>query len=69
MKTKQKQLVLNHLDTYGKISSYEAFKKYRVTRLSAVIFVLRETHNIESVWMKGKDSAYVDYTLIKNEKK
>lgn len=38
----QIQKILNHLKIHKSITSWEAIQKYRVTRLSAVIFVLRE---------------------------
>lgn len=38
-KTKQ---VLNHLQQHGTITSWEAIKNYRATRLSAIIFNLKE---------------------------
>ena len=34
--------ILGHLKRYGNITSMEAFQKYSVTRLSAIIFRLRE---------------------------
>jgi hypothetical protein len=38
-KTKQ---VLNHLQTHGTITSWEAINLYRATRLSAIIFLIKE---------------------------
>lgn len=38
----QNKTVLQHMEKYGSISSYEAFDKYRITRLSARIHNLRE---------------------------
>ena len=37
----QTKLVLQHLNEHGSITSYEAFKLYGVTRLSAKIYELR----------------------------
>lgn len=37
----QKYKVLNHMLTNGSITSMEAFRRYRITRISAVIFDLR----------------------------
>ena len=37
----QTKLVLQHLKEHGSITSYEAFKLYGVTRLSAKIYELR----------------------------
>jgi len=48
MKTK-KQLIKEHLSFHKTIESMEAFKKYGVTRLSAIIFDLRdEGYKIET---------------------
>lgn len=41
-------LILNHLKTFGRISSMEAFERYKATRLSAVIFNLRQHHIIDT---------------------
>lgn len=38
----QKEKVLLHLLEYKKITSWEAIKKYRATRLSAIIFDLKD---------------------------
>lgn len=38
----QKDLVLRHLQDFGSITSMDAFNDYGITRLSAVIFDLRE---------------------------
>lgn len=40
-KTKTNQ-ILNHLQQYGTITSWQAFTNYGATRLSAIIFVLRK---------------------------
>jgi hypothetical protein len=34
--------VLNHLIQHGSITSWEAIEKYRATRLSAIIFILKD---------------------------
>lgn len=36
------QLVLDHLEKYGTITSLEAIELYGATRLSAIIFTLRK---------------------------
>lgn len=41
MALSQTKLVLQHLNEHGSITSYEAFKLYGVTRLSAKIYDLR----------------------------
>ena len=42
MKITQKERVLNYIKEFGSISSMEAFQDLGVTRLSAVIFDLKE---------------------------
>ena len=41
MATSQLKQVLEHLKEHGGITSYEAFKLYGATRLSAIIHILR----------------------------
>ena len=38
----QMQLILKHLRHQGEINSWEAIQRYGITRLSAIIFNLRE---------------------------
>lgn len=58
----QKEKILNHLNRYGKITSWEAIQRYRITRLSEYIRELRvEGHTIESQWIKGKGNPFVKY--------
>ena len=63
-----KNLILNHLQTYGSITSMEALKKYNCTRLSHYILLLRKDgHNIIGMRVPfvhsitGKKSTYVRY--------
>lgn len=42
MKKSQAQIIKEHLEKYGSITSMEAFEKYRITRLSGRIFDLRD---------------------------
>lgn len=50
MKKTQKELIEKHLLKKGKITSWEAFKRYGITRLSHIIYLLRkEDYNIKSV--------------------
>ena len=58
--------VLNHLQKNGNITSWEAIQLYRATRLSAIIFNLRELYNIDSVWEEntnenGETTRYTRY--------
>lgn len=39
--------VLDHIKTFGKITSLEAFAQYGITRLSAAIWVLRHEKGLE----------------------
>ena len=63
-----KDLILNHLQTYGSITSMEAIKKYNCTRLSHYILLLRKDgHNIIGMRVPfvhsitGKKSSFVRY--------
>ena len=61
-----------HLRKYKSITSYEAIKKYGATRLSEIIFILREKgFDIETEMTQGKNryghiSNYAIYHLIKD---
>ena len=46
MRRTQKEMVLNHLQTEGNITPWEALKNYGCFRLAAVIFKLRREHKI-----------------------
>lgn len=60
----QREKVLTHLQKYGKIDSATAFTKYHITRLSSIIFDLRnEGHNISTVQKKNVTHNYGDYVL------
>ena len=51
----QRDAILWHLATYGSITSWEAIKEYGATRLSAIIFNLRnEGYQIDSRPMEVK---------------
>lgn len=67
----QKQLIEKHLLEKGKITSWEAFEIYGITRLSHIIYVLRRKYDIISVSTTKKNRyghycTYSTYTL-KNE--
>lgn len=70
MRTTHKDRVLRHLRDYGTISSMEAFREYGITRLSAVIFTLREEgYTIKTVTKTavnryGEKVRYGEYTLV-----
>ena len=50
-KITQRERVLRHIEDFGSISSLEAFREYGITRLSAVIWLLRHEDElpIESI--------------------
>lgn len=50
------QLVIRHLKQKGSITSWDAIRLYGATRLSAIIFNLRDRgYLIDSIWLDGKD--------------
>lgn len=56
-------MVLEHLQKHGSITSLEAFEKYRITRLAAIIYVLRQSHIIMSSERETVDGGvYAKYT-------
>lgn len=66
--TNQKQEVLRHIKRYGSITSMEAFEKYGITRLSAIIYILRREYEIvtimrTSVNRYGNEVNYAEYRL------
>lgn len=42
MKLNQRQIIANHLKNHGRITSIEAIDLYRITRLAAVIYDLKD---------------------------
>lgn len=72
MDTKTNQ-VRDYLEEHGSITSWDAIKLFRATRLSAIIFTLRKKgYLIEDEWRtsideNGRTSRYVKYNLIKEE--
>lgn len=63
-KPTQTEIVLKHLLRKGSITSWEAIEKYKITRLSALIYTLKDLgHDIvsERVYKKGK--WWVKYSL------
>lgn len=51
----QKMAILKHLKKHGSITSMEAFKKYGVTRLSGIIYQLRDDNNIKTIMIETKN--------------
>ena len=80
LKETKRSKVLNHLKKHGSITSWTAIQKYGATRLSAIIFNLREesritkTFSIKSVPIERVDSfgnkvKYANYIYLKYSKK
>ena len=67
----QKQRVLDYIEKFGSISSLEAFQELGVTRLSAVIFNLKEDgYEFDKTDEKGRNrfgekTCYARYHLRK----
>lgn len=68
----QIQDVIEHLRKYKSITSYDAIRLYGATRLSGIIFILRDKgFEIETEMTQGKNryghiSNYAIYHLIKD---
>lgn len=75
MTMNQTEAVLAHLQKYKSITSWEAIKEYGATRLSDIIYRLRDRgYDIQNIWEEttnrfGTPTRYVRYVLIKKEKK
>ena len=70
VKKNKTQCVKDHLRHYKKITSWEAIKKYKATRLAAIIFNIKKElkagWTIKTIDHKSKDGApYAEYKLIK----
>lgn len=69
MKKSQVSVILDRLLSGKSVTSYEAFKKYGITRLSSVIFMLRnrgyniKTEIIKSKSRYGNESQYAKYWM------
>ena len=67
MKKKRTQvdIVKDHLDDYGLITSWEAIQEYRITRLASVIYILRNEYElkINSNWESNNGKSWVEYKL------
>lgn len=65
MKT-QLLTIEHHLAKHKSITSWTAITKYRITRLSHYILVLRKKGaNIQSQWMLSNGKKWVIYRLVK----
>ena len=68
--TKTKKVAI-HLVNHKNITSWDAINKFKATRLSAIIFILKKRgYIIESVYEQNGNSRYVRYHYkgIKNNK-
>jgi hypothetical protein len=66
MKPSHKLQVLAHLKEHKTITSWEAIKMFRCTRLADRIFVLKkEGHNIVTQLITSNGKTFAEYTLIK----
>lgn len=66
--------VLQHLEEFGNITSWEAIKEYGATRLSAIIFNLRhrydmniENETIDFVDRYGNHSSFAKYIYVRDD--
>lgn len=54
-KTSKHNEVLNYLKKNGSITSMEAIEMFGATRLSAIIFNIRKTHEVDTIDMECTD--------------
>lgn len=65
----QKEMVLRHLQDFGSITSWEAIQEYGATRLSGIIYSLRQegykiiSQNEKTINRYGKSVKFAKYTL------
>jgi hypothetical protein len=65
----QKKMILIHLQMNDTITTYEAFKKFQCTRLSAIIFLLKQDgHNISKTMETKNGKTYALYRLYVEDK-
>ena len=63
VKEAQKKVILDHLKKERTITSWAAISRYRITRLAALINVLRkEGHNIVSTVKRDEKNWWVEYS-------
>ena len=65
-KISQETVVLNHLKRYGTITSMEAFSKYQITRLSAIVHTLRHKrgYDIQTLMVYKNGTHFARYTML-----
>jgi hypothetical protein len=68
MRVTKMEMVKKHLSSKKSITSWEAIEKYKVTRLSAIIHILRNNGwEIQSKKLSNANSNFVKYILIKKK--
>lgn len=50
-KITQKDIILNHLQEYRTITSYESFDRYGILDLQKIINILRKAYTIKDEWV------------------
>lgn len=72
-KMNKTKAILLHLQTSGYITSWEAIKDYGATRLSAIIYNLRNKYNLNIITEEveftdryGNKASYGKYILVKD---
>lgn len=71
MKNTQKDRILRHLQDYKSVTSWDSFTEYGITRLSAIIFILKkEGYEFTDEWISSKNrynekTQFKKYILIK----
>lgn len=75
-KMNKTKAILLHLQQYGYITSWQAIKEYGATRLSAIIYNLRNKYNlniitedVEFTDRYGNKASYGKYILVKDDEK
>jgi hypothetical protein len=64
----QTDIILDHFRKWKSITSLEAIKSYRITRLASVIFDLREKYEIVSLRENKGNKLFVRYVLLGKKK-
>ena len=64
----QPEIILDHFKKWKSITSLEAIKSYRITRLASVIHILREKYEIVSLQEKKLGKKWVRYVLLGKKK-
>lgn len=68
----QNERIKRHIETFGSITSYEAFREYGITRLSARIYDLRRDFGLnitsERKTTKNRFDEPVSYAVYKLDK-